>query len=196
MRIGVIALQGDFREHLAMVALLGWQGVAVTEPSQLLGLDGLVFPGGESTTQCILSEASGLRQPLAAEVKSGLPVFGTCAGLIMLARTIIGGRPDQWSYGALDVTVLRNGFGRQVRSFEADLAVSGLDTPMRAIFIRAPVITETGDKVETLASVEYRFVDGTSRVLPVVIAGGSIVATSFHPEVSQDPRLHELAFTR
>ncbi|WP_298209472.1 pyridoxal 5'-phosphate synthase glutaminase subunit PdxT [Ferrimicrobium sp.] len=196
MRIGVIALQGDFREHLELLALLGWQGVAVKEPSHLVGLDGLVFPGGESTTQCILSEASGLRQPLATEVRSGLPVLGTCAGLIMLARTIIGGRADQWSYEVLDVTVMRNGFGRQVRSFEADIAVRGLETPMRAIFIRAPVITQVGEKVETLASVRYQFVDGASREVPVVVAGGSIIATSFHPEVSRDPRLHELAFTR
>lgn len=177
-----------------MLALLGWQGVAVKEPGQLEGIDGLVLPGGESTSQCLLMDASGLRSPIEAEISAGLPVLGTCAGLIMLARTVIGGRSDQWSFGALDVAVVRNGFGRQVRSFEADLVVQGLSETMRAVFIRAPAVTEVGDKVTTLASVGYRFADGTAREVPVVVAQGSIVATSFHPEVSRDPRLHELAF--
>jgi 5'-phosphate synthase pdxT subunit len=195
-KIGVVALQGDFREHLNMLALLGWQGVAVKEPGQLEGIDGLVLPGGESTSQCLLLEASDLRVPIGAEIYAGLPVLGTCAGLIMLARTVVGGRSDQWSFGALDVAVMRNGFGRQVRSFEADLDVHGLSEPMRAVFIRAPAIAEVGEKVTTLASIGYRFVDGSTRDVPAVVAQGSIVATSFHPEVSQDPRLHELAFRR
>ncbi len=195
-RIGVVALQGDFCEHLDMLAMLGWQGVAVKQPGQLEGLDGLILPGGESTTQCLLLEASDLRIPVEAEIHAGLPVLGTCAGLIMLARTVVGGRLDQWSFGALDVSVIRNGFGRQVRSFEADLAVQGLGETMRAVFIRAPAITEVGEKVNTLASVGYRFADGSVRDVPAVVAQGSIVATSFHPEVSRDPRLHELAFRR
>ncbi|KJE77898.1 pyridoxal 5'-phosphate synthase glutaminase subunit PdxT [Ferrimicrobium acidiphilum] len=196
IRIGVVALQGDFREHLNMLALLGWQGIAVKEPGQLEGLDGLILPGGESTTQCLLLEASDMRVPIGAEIHAGLPVLGTCAGLIMLARAVVGGRSDQWSFEALDVAVMRNGFGRQVRSFEADLAVQGLDERMRAVFIRAPAITEVGEKVTTLASVGYRFADGSTRDVPAVVAEGSIVATSFHPEISKDPRLHELAFRR
>ncbi|MCI2976352.1 MAG: pyridoxal 5'-phosphate synthase glutaminase subunit PdxT [Ferrimicrobium sp.] len=194
MRIGVLALQGDFAEHLSMIAQLGWRGVPVKTSSDLDGLEGIVLPGGESTSQCLLLEASGLRQPIAAELAAGLPALGTCAGLIMLARTVVGGRDDQWSFGFLDVAVLRNGFGRQVRSFEADLQVRGLADPMRAVFIRAPVITDVGDKVEELAAVQYQFSDGSNALVPVVVAQGSLVATSFHPEVSRDPRLHELAF--
>jgi len=196
MRIGVLALQGDFAEHLTMIAQLGWQGVPVKAPSDLDGLEGIVLPGGESTSQCLLLEASGLREPIAAELAAGLPALGTCAGLIMLARTVVGGRDDQWSFGFLDVAVLRNGFGRQVRSFEADVQVRGLADPMRAVFIRAPVITDVGDKVEELAAVQYQFSDGSNTLVPVVVAQGSLVATSFHPEVSRDPRLHELAFRR
>ncbi|WP_298403137.1 pyridoxal 5'-phosphate synthase glutaminase subunit PdxT [Ferrimicrobium sp.] len=196
VRIGVLALQGDFSEHLAMVAELGWRGVPVKEAADLVGLDGLVLPGGESTAQCLLLEASGLRCPITEELRDGLPALGTCAGLIMLSRTVIGGREDQWSFGVLDVAVRRNGFGRQVRSFEANLVVEGLVDVMRAVFIRAPVITEVGDKVEVLASVPYRFPDGTQVQVPVVVAEGSLVASSFHPELAGDPRLHELAFGR
>jgi 5'-phosphate synthase pdxT subunit len=144
----------------------------------------------------MLLEASGLRSHIEKELFSGLPVFGTCAGLILLARTVIDGRSDQWSFGLLDVTVMRNGFGRQVRSFEAELAVRGLGRPMQAVFIRAPVITEVSEKVEILAAVDYRFSDDSMREVPVVVAAGTVVATSFHPEISGDPRLHELAFRR
>ncbi len=193
--IGVLAVQGDVEAHLGTLAAAGVRAQAVKRVSELASVDGLVFPGGESTTQALLIEAAGLRRPIEEALASGMPALGTCAGLIMLARSIVGGRPDQWSFRALDVTVVRNGFGRQVRSFEADLTVRGLDAkPMRAAFIRAPVITAIGPGVTTLATVPYEFDDGSKRDVDVVVAQGAIVATSFHPELVGDPRLHLLAF--
>jgi 5'-phosphate synthase pdxT subunit len=194
--IGVLALQGDSEAHLGVLAAAGVAARPVKSLEDLRGVDGLVFPGGESTAQALLLEASGLRKPLEAALAEGMPAFGTCAGLILLARSIEGGRDDQWSFGVVNVTVRRNGFGRQVCSFETDLAVAGVaGPPMHATFIRAPVITAVGSDVEVLAEVTYRFEEGETTV-PVVVRQGSVVATSFHPELAGDARLHQLAFPR
>lgn len=195
--IGVLALQGDAEAHLAALASAGIGARPVKRLAELAAVDGIVLPGGESTTQALLIEAARLRGPLEAALAEGMPALGTCAGLILLARGIEGGRGDQWSFGVLDVDVRRNGFGRQVRSFEADLTVAGVDgLPMRAVFIRAPVVTRVGAAVSVLASVDYRFADGSERTVPVVVGQGGIVATSFHPELLGDARLHVLAFAR
>lgn len=195
--IGVLALQGDADAHLAALAAAGLAARPVKGLADLAAVDGIVLPGGESTTQAMLIEAAALRQPLAAALAEGMPALGTCAGLILLARGIEGGRPDQWSFGVLDVDVRRNGFGRQVRSFEADLSVVGVDGgPMRAVFIRAPVVTRVGPSVDVVAQVAYQFADGSERTVPVVVRQGNVVATSFHPELLGDARLHVLAFAR
>ncbi|MGA0122633.1 MAG: pyridoxal 5'-phosphate synthase glutaminase subunit PdxT [Gaiellales bacterium] len=180
-RVGVLALQGAFREHEQALERLGADACEVRVPDDLEGLDGLVLPGGESTTMDLLLDSSGLREPLADAIGSGLPVFGTCAGLILLARDIEDGTARQRSFAALDVTARRNGYGRQVRSFEADLAVAGEADPMRGVFIRAPRITRTGPDVEILAEL-----DGE----PVCVRAGSIMAATFHPELTGDDRLH------
>ncbi len=195
MRIGVVALQGDYLEHMSVMIDAGLKSVAVKSVADLNGVEGLVFPGGESTTQCKLIDSSGLRDPISAAIADGMPVLGTCAGLIMLAHGVIGGRDDQWSFGVLEVSVLRNGFGRQVRSFETDIEIKGIEGPMHATFIRAPVIEEVkSDSVEVLANVAYRFRNGNERTVPVVVRQRNIVASSFHPELDRDPRLHLLAF--
>ena len=194
MRIGVIAVQGDFAEHAEVLQAAGFTPQLVKGSRDLSGVEGLVFPGGESTTQAKLIDSAGLRAPLEGLIRDGMPVLGTCAGLIMLSRAISGGRPDQWSFDLLDVAVLRNGFGRQVRSFEADLPVKGLPATIRAVFIRAPVIVSAGEAVEVLAEVSYKFVDGTRRVLPVVVRQGNVLAAAFHPELVGDGRLHSMAF--
>ncbi len=194
MAIGVVAVQGDFAEHAAVLEGAGFSPKLVRGYRDLFGVDGLVLPGGESTTQAKLIDSAGLRSPLEGLIREGIPVLGTCAGLIMLSRTIIGGRPDQWSFDFLDVEVLRNGFGRQVRSFEAELPVAGLLGAMHAVFIRAPVIVAAGEGVDVLAEVAYKFVDGTTRVLPVVVQRNNVLAAAFHPELVGDSRLHVLAF--
>lgn len=175
-----------------MLDTLHVETVEVRLPRDLSGCDGLILPGGESTAISMLLESSGLRAPLGDALNAGLPVFGTCAGMILLSSHISDGRKDQWSYRALDISVRRNGFGRQVRSFEGDIDVVGLDRPVRAVFIRAPVIDKVGSDVEILGSVEYRFADGATTVVPAVVRSGNVVASSFHPELTDDPRLHEL----
>jgi len=186
MKIGVLALQGAFREHLDTLAAIGVEGVRVREPADLEGVSGLILPGGESTTMRQLIERWGLRQPILDFAESGAPIFGTCAGMVVLSREIAGGEPP--ILPLLDVTVERNAFGRQLESFEADLAVDVLGgTPVHAVFIRAPVIDRTGPGVDVLARLE----DG--RI--VAVRERNILATSFHPELAGETRFHRLVAT-
>jgi len=184
LTVGVLAVQGDFAEHAAMLRRAD-ASVAVREvrtPKDLLRLDGLIVPGGESTTIGKLLVAYGLEQPIREAASRGLPVWGTCAGMILLARDIVGGEPDG-RIGMMDLTVRRNAFGRQVDSFEVDLAFDGLDRPLHAVFIRAPVVQRVGPEAETLATLP----DG--RV--VAARQGNLLATAFHPELTPDTSLHK-----
>jgi len=185
--VGALALQGDFREHLAVMARLGHDGIEVRTEDELDAVDLLLIPGGESSTIGRLAEVYGMMDPLRKRIDDGLPVFGTCAGLIFLAAATTG--PVQPQLGVLDVVVERNAFGRQVDSFEADLDIAGLDEPLRAVFIRAPWIDKVGGSVEVLASVPGP--DGRPR--PVVVRQQNILAASFHPELTSDDRMHEMA---
>jgi len=183
MKIGVLALQGAFIEHEHVLARLGVQPVEVRLPEHLEGLDGLIIPGGESTTMGLLAQKWGLLEPLQVFARSGRPIWGTCAGMILLAKEVVDGVPGQPILGLMDITVRRNAFGRQVDSFEADLAVPLLgDTPFHAVFIRAPVIERVGAGVEVLAALE----DGTA----VAVQQGNLLATAFHPELTRDERFH------
>ena len=186
--IGVFALQGDVREHLRVLAGLGVQAVAVRRVAELDACDGLVIPGGESTTMAKLARTFDLFEPIRQRIKEGMPTFGTCAGMIMLADRIQDGTSDQETLGGLDITVRRNAFGRQVDSFEGDVAVGGLDAPVHAIFIRAPWVEAVGDSVEVLAHVEQ----GPAAGRIVAVRQGPLMATSFHPEVGGDSRVHRL----
>jgi 5'-phosphate synthase pdxT subunit len=186
--IGVLALQGDVREHLRVLQASGARVSTVRRPAELEAVDGLVIPGGESTTMDKLVRAFGLQQPLRARIAAGMPVYGSCAGLIMLADRIADARPDQETLGGLDVTARRNAFGRQVDSFEEDIAFSGLEGPLRAVFIRAPWVEEVGPGVEVLARVE----DGPAAGRIVAVAQGALLATSVHPEVTGDHRVHRM----
>ncbi len=186
--IGVLALQGDVREHLAALRSLGADAHTVRRPDELAACDGLVIPGGESTTMIKLAGIFGLLDPLRAAVAAGLPVFGTCAGMIMLADRIEDGTAGQKSVGGLHITVRRNAFGRQVDSFEEDLQVAGLDGPLRAVFIRAPWVERVDDDVEVLARVD----SGAAAGRIVAVRQGSLMATSFHPEVGGDVRIHAM----
>jgi 5'-phosphate synthase pdxT subunit len=188
VRIGVLALQGDVREHREMLSQAGAESVAVRRPQELDAVDGLVLPGGESTTMSKLARNFDLLEPLRQAAKDGLPMFGTCAGMIMLAERIEDGTPDQETIGGLDVVVRRNAFGRQVDSFEADVDVSGLDRPFHALFIRAPWVEQVGPEVEVVAQVATG--PATGRI--VAVRQEHLLATSFHPEVTGDPRLHAL----
>jgi 5'-phosphate synthase pdxT subunit len=180
----VLALQGDFREHLAVLRSLGADAVPVRRPQELAEVDGLVIPGGESSVMDKLSRTFGLAEPLREAIADGLPVYGTCAGLIMLANTVIDGIAGQQSLGGLDVAVRRNAFGSQLDSFETDLDVPALDgPPVHAVFIRAPIVESVGPCAHPLAQLD----DG--RV--VAVEQGNIVGTSFHPEVTNDYRFHE-----
>lgn len=180
-RIGVLALQGAFAAHERRLTALGATAPEVRVPSDLDGLDGLVVPGGESTTMSKLLASSGLMAPVTDLVRAGLPVFGTCAGMILLAADVHDARPDQQWWGAIDLTVRRNGYGRQVDSFEADLDVLGLDEPFHGVFIRAPLVETVGADVEVLARH-----DG----VPVLARQGAVMVASFHPELTDDTRLH------
>jgi len=182
--IGVLALQGDVREHLVALAGLGVTARPIRRAAELGDLDGIVIPGGESTTICRLLDVFELREPLAARLAAGLPAFGSCAGMIVLAGEILDGRADQRPLGAIDIVVRRNAFGRQVDSFETDLEIDGISGgPLRAVFIRAPWVERAGPEVAVLARVGEH---------PVAVRQGSVLATSFHPEVSGDDRLHAL----
>jgi 5'-phosphate synthase pdxT subunit len=184
--IGVLALQGDVREHLAALRALGADPLPVRRPAELAACDGLVIPGGESTTMIKLARIFDLLEPLREAIRGGLPAFGTCAGMIMLADRIEDGAPGQESIGGLHITVRRNAFGRQVDSFEEDLHVEGLTEPVRAVFIRAPWVESVEDEVEVLARVE----DGPAAGRIVAVRQGPLMATSFHPEVGSDHRIH------
>ncbi|MGY1593333.1 pyridoxal 5'-phosphate synthase glutaminase subunit PdxT [Geodermatophilus sp. SYSU D00708] len=187
--IGVLALQGDVREHLAALRAEGAEVVAVRRPEELAGIDGLVVPGGESTTMAKLAVRFGLLEPLRAAVAAGLPVYGSCAGMIVLADRLLGSPPDQVTVGGLDVTVRRNAFGRQVDSFESEVRFEGLGgDPVHAVFIRAPWVEEAGEDVQVLARVVGGHADG--RI--VAVRQGNLVATSFHPELTGDRRVHAL----
>jgi 5'-phosphate synthase pdxT subunit len=186
--VGVLALQGDVREHLRVLTSLGVRATAVRRLAELEACDGLVIPGGESTTMFKLARTFDLFEPLRQRIKEGLPVFGTCAGMIMLADRIVDGIADQETLGGLDITVRRNAFGRQVDSFEGDLTFEGLDRPVHAVFIRAPWVEETGPEVEVLG----RVASGAAAGRIVAVRQGSLMATSFHPEVGGDDRVHRL----
>ena len=161
----------------------------VRAPEDLTGVDAMVLPGGESTTVSLLLGSSGLRHPLGARLAEGMPALGTCAGMVLLAREVLDGRPDQQCFGAIDLTVRRNAFGRQVASFETDLEVACLSgEPLHAVFIRAPVVERAGPAVEVLASVA----DSGGVARPVLCRQGNVVAAAFHPELSGDWRVHEL----
>jgi len=183
-RVGVLALQGDFREHLAVLNDLGADAVPVKRPEELASVAGLVIPGGESSVMDKLSRMFGLAEPLRAAVASGLPVYGTCAGLIMLSNTVLDSISGQESIGGLDIVVRRNAFGSQLDSFETDLDIPVLgETPMHAVFIRAPVVESVAPGVTVLAAL------GDGRV--VAVEQGSLLGTSFHPEMTGDTRFHE-----
>jgi 5'-phosphate synthase pdxT subunit len=182
--VGVLALQGDFREHIAVLRGLGAEALPVRRPEELTGLSGLVIPGGESSVMDKLARMFGLAEPLKAAIASGLPVYGTCAGLIMIADTVLGSIDGQQSIGGLDVAVRRNAFGSQLDSFETDIDIPALgEPPVHAVFIRAPVVESVGDGVTVLASLA----DG--RV--VAVEQGNLLGTSFHPEMTGDTRFHE-----
>jgi 5'-phosphate synthase pdxT subunit len=187
-QVGILALQGDVREHVRVLADLGVAPREVRTAVDLAAVDALVLPGGESTTMSLLLESSGLLEPLRERLGAGLPAFGTCAGMILLASEVVDGRPDQHRLGAIDIGVRRNAFGRQVDSFETDLAVDGLTDPLHAVFIRAPAVEWAGRDVEVLASVTGA--DELSR--PVVCRQGPVLVCAFHPELSGDPRLHQM----
>ncbi len=186
MRVGVLALQGDVREHTASLTALGVETVPVRRPEHLENLAGLIMPGGESTAIAHLLTTSGVREPLARALEAGLSVLGTCAGLILLSREVLDGRSDQWSFAALDVAVRRNGYGRQLASFETTLEVVGLGA-VPGVFIRAPKIESWGSDVEVLATHDHG--DG---VFPVLVREGAVWGCAFHPELTADTRIHEL----
>ncbi len=177
MKVGVLALQGAFAAHAACLRALGAEPREVRTPAGLDEVDALVLPGGESTTMSMLLESSGLFDPLAERLADGLPTFGTCAGMILLGTEILDGRADQRCFGAVDISVRRNAFGRQVDSFEADLP----GERFRAVFIRAPFVERAGDAVEVLATVDGH---------PVLCRQGRVTVAAFHPELSDDLRLH------
>ncbi|MGH9064176.1 MAG: pyridoxal 5'-phosphate synthase glutaminase subunit PdxT [Acidimicrobiales bacterium] len=195
MKVGILALQGDVDEHARILADLDVDPIPVRVPADLAGVDALVLPGGESTTMSLLLESSGLGDALSELLADGLPAMGTCAGMILLGAGVVDGRPDQRSFGAIDVTVRRNAFGRQLQSFEADLDVAVIEGgPMRAVFIRAPAVERVGAGVEVLAEVASTAGAGAPPrpARPVVCRQGPVVVAAFHPELSGDPRLHQL----
>jgi pyridoxal 5'-phosphate synthase pdxT subunit len=179
--VGVLALQGDVREHLRLLESLGSNAVEVKRPEQLAAIDALVIPGGESTTIGKMAVRFGLLEPLRSALQSGLPAFGTCAGLIFMAGSVTDG--DQPLLGVLDVVVRRNAFGRQNDSFESDLEVDGLEHSVHGVFIRAPWVEKVGAEVEVLAEIDHH---------PVMVRQGKLLATSFHPELTGDGRVHQM----
>ena len=185
--VGVLAVQGDVREHLSVLAECGVLARPVRRPAELAEVDALVLPGGESTTIDKLTRAFELREPLVQRLKEGMPAYGSCAGMILLADRVVDAVADQLTLGGLDITVRRNAFGRQVDSFEQDLAFAGVDgPPVRAVFIRAPWVEQVGDSVEVLATA--RTGEADARI--VAVRQGNLLATSFHPEITGDVRVH------
>ncbi len=182
MKVGVLALQGAFARHASCLESAGAEPVLVRTPAQLASVDALVLPGGESTTMSMLLESSALFEPAAERLASGMPALGTCAGMILLGAEVLDGRADQRCFGVVDIAVRRNAFGRQVDSFEADLPLAGdPDGPFHAVFIRAPVVERAGADVEVLAEVDGH---------PVLCRQGPVTVAAFHPELSDDLRIH------
>ena len=194
MTVGVLALQGDVREHIEALSELGEAVRPVRGGDDLPRLAGLIIPGGESTTLSMLLGSSGLFGPLDAAIREGLPVFGTCAGMILLAGQVLDGRDDQRGFGAIDLVIRRNGYGSQAASFECDLDVPALgEGPVHAVFIRAPVVEGAGPGVEVLATLaESPQAGHTAPPRPVVCRQGRVLVASFHPELTGDRRLHRL----
>ncbi|HEX7740346.1 MAG TPA: pyridoxal 5'-phosphate synthase glutaminase subunit PdxT [Marmoricola sp.] len=195
--VGVFSLQGDVREHVAVLTRLGVVALAVRRPEELARCDAIVLPGGESTTMVKLARTFELLEPLRDRIRGGMPALGTCAGMILLADRVLDGTADQESIGGIDISVRRNAFGRQVDSFETDLAFVGIDEPVHAVFIRAPWVEEVGAGVEVLAQVDTGEQGAPDRV--VAVRQGALMATSFHPEVGTladrdggDDRIHRL----
>jgi 5'-phosphate synthase pdxT subunit len=178
VKAGVLALQGDFREHVAVLTEAGAAAIEVRTPDELSRVDALVIPGGESTTISMLARSAGLVEPIVDRARGGMPMLGTCAGMIVMAERVEGGEP---LLGLVDVGVRRNAYGRQVDSFEADVRVRGVEDPVRAVFIRAPVVKDVGEDVTVLAELEGR---------PVVLEQGNLVVASFHPELVGEGALH------
>ncbi len=183
MKVGVLGLQGDVREHVRALEAVGASASVVKRPDQLAAVDALVLPGGESTTIGKLLDRYELIEPLRGRVADGMPLYGTCAGAILMARDIVGDQDAPHRLGVLDVVVRRNAYGRQLDSFEADLPIEGLAEDFRAVFIRAPMIESCGDDVEVLAVVEGR---------PVLVRQGRLLASTFHPEMTADARVHDM----
>jgi pyridoxal 5'-phosphate synthase pdxT subunit len=182
MKVGVLALQGDVREHISALIACGVTPIAVRRPAELDEIDALVLPGGESTTIAQLSEVFGIYDLIKNRISAGLPVYGSCAGMILLANEILDAKQGQKSFGGLDITVRRNAFGRQVDSFESDISFDdGSKELIRAVFIRAPWVERVGDGVQVLASVDTH---------PVAVRSQTLLATSFHPEITGDHRIH------
>ena len=186
---GVLAVQGDVREHLTALAECDVVARPVRRPEEIAEVDALVLPGGESTTIDKLTRAFDLREPILDRLKSGMPAYGSCAGMILLADRVVDAIDGQQTFGGIDMTVRRNAFGRQVESFETDLAVAGVEgDPVRAVFIRAPWVEQVGDDVEVLAAVA----EGPAAGRIVAVRQGNLLATSFHPEITGDTRVHRL----
>ena len=184
--IGVLALQGDVREHVRALGAAGARATTVRRPDELESVDGLIIPGGESTTLWRLATSFDMLEPLRKMLSAGLPAFGSCAGMIMLADRLVDGVPGQQTFGGIDMAVRRNAFGRQVDSFESDISLTSMaGPPLRAVFIRAPWVEQAGDEVEILGTDER-----AGRI--VAVRQGPLLATSFHPELTGDPRIHEL----
>ena len=184
--IGVLALQGDVREHVRALQAAGARSTLVRRPDELESVDGLIIPGGESTTLWRLAMSFEMLEPLRKILSGGLPAFGSCAGMIMLADRLVDGVDGQETFGGIDMTVRRNAFGRQVDSFESDISLTGVSGPLlRAVFIRAPWVEQAGDEVEILGTDER-----AGRI--VAVRQGPLLATSFHPELTGDPRIHQL----
>jgi pyridoxal 5'-phosphate synthase pdxT subunit len=183
VKVGVVGVQGDVREHVRALEEVGASATVVSHPEEIGEVDALVLPGGESTTIGKLLDRFGLLQPLTERARAGTPLYGTCAGLILMAAEVRGNHEAPHRLGVMDVVVRRNAYGRQIDSFETDLTVEGIDSTVRAVFIRAPVVEETGPDVEVLASH-----DGS----PVIVRQGRLLASSFHPEMTSDRRIHKL----
>ena len=181
MKVGVLALQGAFNLHIQALERLDVEAIEVKSPENLNSVEALIIPGGESTTMSFLIESSGIFDALRKSSDNGMPILGTCAGMILLSSKIIDGRSDQKHLSLIDIETRRNGYGRQIDSFESDLSIEGFDVSFRGVFIRAPLVEKVGSKVEVLSQVNGR---------PVMCKQGSVLVTSFHPELADDDRIH------
>ena len=181
MKVGVLALQGAFNLHIQALERLDVEATEVKSPENLNSVEALIIPGGESTTMSFLIESSGIFDALRKSSDNGMPILGTCAGMILLSSKIIDGRSDQKNLSLIDIETRRNGYGRQIDSFESDLSIEGFDGSFRGVFIRAPLVEKVGSKVEVLSQVNGR---------PVMCKQGSVLVTSFHPELADDDRIH------